>query len=385
MAVFQGVIPVPIASWITTYTPIVTGWSFGLAAWPVEYGWREDAVTRRALALKGTLFDPTFKQTAFSLGDFTAGIAANKGNVIYNKGCIQGFYVNDNGINSVANTYRYSMTPGAALTNALFSGVTYGSITGALFPGQSFKGGSQLGANNVVYAMNDFQTLVLDYLCSWDFGGGMAYGRPSPPGFEFPLRSAFPTDLGYLQADPAGNNWATVGGSGAGTKRLALCNFAGTGNLDFYELTWDNATIDGYVTALFNASGTRPTPFGWLTVVMNNTTSNKPVTIGGKTYTSYMILTSLDGTKWWLMNIIGQDANGANWQGNIGTASACIFPNGQMVIHHNAQDAIVLASLNVGTVAYQLPVYPPMKIPNPPPDTEVSILPFEAVTKSGEH
>lgn len=380
-AVFQGIIDVPIATWLDTYVPVNTGWSFGTSMWPVDYGWRKDPVTDAAVALKGTVFGEAIKQTSFAYGDFTAGIggiSAPRGNCIYNNGRLRGFYKNDSLPVATANTFDYGITLGSNVVQPTFSGVNYPSITGARIPGNSFTDGSQLGASGIIYSMNDVNTLVDDYLLSWANGGGVVNGNPL--GFKFPLRGLFPTDLALLCPDNFGNNWATVGGSGSNGRLLCLCDFSVPGNLAFFTLTWDNATLDTYLQSDFgSANVTRATPFGWLSCTINNSTASRPVTINGTLYTSYMILTSFDATKYWLLNIRGLDGNGQNWQSNIGTVQACIFPSGTMLIHSTHQDAIINASVQTSSIFKQLPVFPPVALPSPPADTEIPLTSFREI------
>lgn len=371
VAVFQGIIPVPIATYLNAFTPSHTGWSFGNSPWPVEFAWRKHATTGAALALKGTVFGGASKTTTFAMGDFTAGVPGANGNCIYNQNQLKSFYANAT-IDNFANIYSYGLNLGTPLVAGIFSGVTIGTITGARIPGNSFTDGCQIGAGNVIYSMNDFDTLVTDFIMTWPGGITVTNGP-----MTFPLRGLFPTDLNMLVADTNGINWATVGGSGSNGRLLARCDFTGAGNLDFYTLTWDNPTLSGYLVTNFNSvNSTRPTPFGWLSVLINNGTASQPVTIDGKLYTSYMILTSFDGTKYWLLDIQGQDANGQNWQGNIGTAQAVIMPDGMMLIHQTNQDAIVLQSVISTALFKMLPVFPPVSLPSPPPDTELALTLF---------
>jgi hypothetical protein len=383
---FQGIIPVPIANYINNFIPAIAGWQFGVSPWPLAYWWAKNAVNEQAVALVGSVFGPTaHKQTDFAIGNFASGfsgLGAERGNCIYDRGAIKGFFKNDSLPVATANTFNFGLNLGTNLSLPSFSGTNYPAITGARIPGNSFNSGSQLGALGYVYSMNDVNTLLDDYLLTYTGGSAVANGNPA--GFKFPLRGLFPTDLNMLAVDPAGRNWATVGGSGSNGRLLALCDFTAPGVLSFFIPTWDNATLNGYLQGDFSSQATRPTPFGWLTAMTNNSTSARPVTIGGKLYNSYMILTSFDCLKYWLLNIIPQDAISQTWQGTVGTVGACIMPSGQMLIHSTNQDAIINTSGLSQNFALQLPVYPPMNIPSPPPDEVVPILPYEANTKSGE-
>jgi len=383
---FQGIIPVPIAQYITNFVPAIGGWSFGTSPWPIAYWWAKNNVTEQAVALVGSVFGPVaHKQTDFVIGNFASGfsgLGASRGNVMFTNNRIRGFY--RNALNNVtANTYDFPLTLGTPLNIGSFSGLNYPSVVGARIPGNSFTDGSQLGAQGSIYSMNDFDTLLHDYLLTYPLGGGVVDGHPG--GFEFPLRGLFPTDLQLLAVDPFNQNWATVGGSGSGTRLLARCSFTPPGVLNFFSMTWDNAQLSTYMQSDFTSTNvTRATPFGWLSVMLNNSTSSRPLTHNGKTYTSYMILTSFDGTKWWLLEVFPQDAVSAAWQGTIGSAQAAILPSGQMLIHNTSQDAIINTSGLSVNFARQLPVYPPMDIPTPPPEEVVPIMPYVANTKSGE-
>jgi len=383
---FKGIVQVPIAQYITNFIPAVGGWQFGTSPWPIAYWWAKNNVTEQAVALVGSVFGPLpHKQTDFVIGNFASGfsgLGASRGNCIFTNGRIRGFY-RDALNNITANTYDFPLTLGTPLTLASFTGTNYPAVVGARIPGNSFTDGSQLGALGSIYSMNDFDTLLHDYLLTYPLGGGVVDGHPF--GFEFPLRGLFPTDLGMLCPDNVGQNWATVGGSGSNGRLLARCNFTAPGLLNFFTPTWDNAQLNTYMQADFPSSvSTRATPFGWLTVMTNNSTSSRPLTFQGKTYTSYMILTSFDASWWTLIEIIPQDAVSLNWQGTVGTVQACIMPSGQMLLHSTQQDAIINTSGLSVNFARQLPVYPPMDIPSPPPEEVVPVMPYVANTKSGE-
>lgn len=375
VAIFQGIIPVPIGTWINNYVPVIGGgWSFGDSAWPIDFAFKKDAVTAQIIALKGTVFGPTVKQTTFEIGDFSKGNLATSLNCIYNGSQILSMFPNSAPAH-YPSTFAYGLQLGTNIVHGIFNGLDYPAYNAAAFPGPGFNNGSQLGANKVIYGTNDIVTLVTDKLLSWSFGGNVAQT------WDFPLRGIFPTNLGKLGVDPATNStWATVGGSGA-IANLCRPDFGGLGFLEFFTLTWDNPVINGYVSFDFNISNTSATPYGWLTTELNNGSSNRSVTINGTLYTSYMILTSLDGTKWWLLNIIPTDADSAGWQGSIGTVTAKFFPNGQLVLHHNSgsKDALIFASVQESALFKMLPVFPPVSLPSPPPDNEGSILPFREV------
>jgi len=370
--VFQGVIPVPIGLWLNGYTPSNSGWLFGSSPWPIEFTGRRVTATQAFLGVKGSIFDPVNFATSFSLGTVAGGTIANNINVIYDNGQLRGFYQNAN-IPNTPTVFSYGITKGIPLVNPVWSGVEFGAITGSRVPGNGFKDGCQLGAGHVIYSEYDKTTLVESPLLV--FNPDNSVNGSYPGGFEFPLRGAFPTDLQQLCVSPTGQNWATVGGSGSSGRVFASCDFSAPGFLGFKIATWDIPAVDAIMQTEIHSDKTRPTPFGWLSCIGG---ASQPVTIGGITYTSYMILTSADGSKYWLLNILPQDAFGANWQNSIGTTNAVMFPSGQMLIHRNnvTQDAIILTSLVLNSIFKMLPVFPPVSLPNPPPDTEIPLTLF---------
>ena len=375
VAQYQGTIQVPLRTLTNTLVPSAPNWSFGYSPWPVEWSAYLNGAGGTMKAICGNVFDLKNIATSFNIGDKSGGFRNDsQNNVIYNLGQLRGFNWNGGTIsNQKPNTFNYGFTLGNALTVPNFSCVEWTAFNSGGTPGsQIFDGvGCQLGAGDIVWSSQQQAPIITTKLALYmDKTNNVGLS-----GFQFPDQSLFGISFNQICVSPLGENWVKLGGSGSAGRNLGRCNLLGN-TVDYISLTWDDAAVNTQMLSNWATDAQiRPSVFGWLTVL-----NDVSVTFQGRTYQGFMTITSADGTKWWFLEIIPMDAGAINWQGSSGSGYACLTPDGSLFYHQVRSDNVVLVSgANNGGLtnfAKLLPVYPPISLPDPPPDTENPILPY---------
>lgn len=365
----MGVLDVPLRTFTAAFVPSEASWLFARTLTPIQYSSYVDLTAGIYTGLYGAVFDLAHVSTSFSYG--LKGPFRDDSYTVphYVQGRIRG-YISKPGLDSFANWYDLPITLGTNQVRAL-STVQDGQGSDGT-PAASCIA-SSLGANNTVYTSQQVIP-VLSTKYAYALTPGLGSSRL---GFQFPDQALFNTNFSVLNPDVFGQNWCLMGGTAVPAPPNLANVFFSLNQVRYYDVTWDNVSVNTELTFNQNFSTrSMPTPFGWLYTELTNT-----VTVQGKNYTGFMILTSHDGTKWWLINIIPTDANSTQWNFAVGSARAQFLPTGEMLFHHNHFDNVVLISTSLGNLSNlfkQLPVYPPVDLPKPPADTEAQLLSYRS-------
>lgn len=129
-----------------------------------------------------------------------------------------------------------------------------------------------------------------------------------------------------------------------------------------------SSTFDADTEMNTDSLPTEPTYQGWLTLFKNT------YVVEGKTCVGLGVLVAPDFSKYWLIRFSPLDATAFNWTTQIGTVRGKFdLGNAMFIKNANQQDTLYITA---GHVLRQLPIYPPVVLPAPPPDTEIPILPY---------
>lgn len=372
-AVFQGIYDIPIKTFITGYVPRVAGWKFNYGSiYPCSSGTR-------------LLNTGTFNGICGGWCDvFSASQPGSGGR----------FSLNQWGDLSPA-TATGNFNPSYSPVDGQIHGIHFSTRNGAPFDCtiSGYKYPASLTANSNYPSANLAMPSQINpglitvanapVIPTFQNAGSIAFLTSTPvvamAGFYVP---AAPVDM----FDDNGFIYHILGNSARGiagivpSQNIALYN---NGAIDCLVnllptvgapiiVTWDNATIN---TALQDAGAagtglTRSTisPWGFLSFFLGT------LTIAGRTLTNFVVLTSFDGLKYWLINMIPMDAAAIVSLSGAGSArTAHISPDGTFMFQNSLQASIedkVFSGffpasniLYVGGTPYDLPTVPYL---NPP-------------------
>jgi hypothetical protein len=365
-AVYRGTLQMYIKTLTTTYVPVVNGWNFGNAAWPMEaHGYIKD---NRPWGIKGNVFNED-GATPFQAGNISAGTLNDNvfGPIFYNAGRLLGFCEGKT-LSLDINAFEYAFKTGTPLSLQNFSyqnltNLPNVSNTGMYAPFVKCLG---IGRDNLLWS--GYVDSLINKTIAFD--GTRAFVQDP----LFIVSNASVNYNPYLVLNWQGVNAMLAAINGATARRITMTDFSTF--MQFIDVSWDNATIDTAMKSAIQSGVNRngPSQFGWITT-LNTTTA----TIDGKTLTGFLVLTAGDGSYYYVIEIIPTDTASKGWKGTASNGNTRFTADGTAIIRQSNSSTNLFISTGFLSQYRYLPVYPPMTLPPPPPDSEIPLTKYREV------
>lgn len=359
---YRGLRNLKLRTYTNTYPFIEGTWNFEANTnQPMEFqGYVSGGLP---VGFQGNIFDLQTGITNFSFGQMIGSPSSDFGNVVYNGGRLYGFCFGSAGPR-ICYTFNQGITLGQNISQPVLNlseGFTVSqTATNTQIPNPLI--GSNFILTDGLFCSSSEN--IGPFTRFYDYKTGLVGARQ-------PVLATFsPTDTFDLAMPFGGLDyiWKNIHTLLPGN-RLLVTNWPAPGVL--YSTQFENppnSNID--INAIIN-SDQQPlyiTYGGWLYLYKD------AVIIEGVSCVGYGVLIQPDYSSYELIRFIPVDAQAFTWTTLIGAAEGKIDQSGALWIHIQNHPSILF--ITAGSIGRLLPVFPPVTIPPPIPDTEIPITPY---------
>lgn len=361
-ATYMGLVELDLRTYTTSYVPIASPWQFNTQTLqPMEsHVWTSNNIIT---GMAGRLIELATGYSNYSFGS-NSGLNQNNftSEPFWYNGRVRGFLSDSTSSRNVL-WVDYPAMFGQNITRTDFKVLQLhtlptGTNTGFFI---SNGNGNNQGNDGVAYAGS-----VVALTEEWYRFDGQSFSK-SQPGFSIGIQSSYSIAacMGYNGYEYCIMNLGTF----AKGFRLLQTDFNNTAiRLITSFQNPPNSTFNADTQMNVDNLPTEPTYQGWLTLFKNT------YVVEGKTCVGLGVLVAPDFSKYWLIRFTPVDATAVNWTINIGDVHGKFdLGNAMFIKNANFHDTLYITA---GHVLRQLPIYPPVVLPAPPPDTEIPILPY---------
>ncbi len=367
---FLGIIPIYFHTYTTAFPNIASGWNFPNSTFvPMEqHVYNLNNVT---VGLHAKILDLATGITDVSLGN----IAATDGNnqalpcctSVGNVGTFGGWVYGNQAGGKRFYGFNSSFTYGVNVTRSTFQmdfGVSLDPIpSNTNFP-TAFIGANIPMSDGGVFGSATVN--LVNYTCEYNPRGFVAstiLGAQANLGLGSLTQSMRYGIAGQGRVGVNSVTYCSIGSDSDNTQRTLLLttDFTNDSNTWKQNITWENPPggydLDTTMVQRSNVNGLGDTTVrGFLRILRDE------ITVGGVALHGFGVLTAIDASGYYLIQLIPMDTTAKNWQAGTGIYSAKIDRSGTLFFKSVNSATTIYAS--AGSVLRQLPIYPPIPLPD---------------------
>lgn len=324
-----------------------------------------------------TVFDHSIGSTRFTYGDLTLGTYNDVfGNILWRRsdkasGLLCG-WVFDQVNDQTPSNFSSAVTLGVPVNNPQFSTQSNFQTPSATNSGtpDPYSGGGWFmtySGSSESYQYSSWRNNLTQSYMNWKVLGSAITQLGT-------LICNFNATKNFISCIPYGATYTYCwceDATGPGTKTLVATDFISYAVN--YAPSLSNpiaSSID--LNAYINDVGTASPSAcygGWLWMNKNN------LTVAGKTLTGFGIWVAPDFSSYYLLEIVPIDAYASTWNSGVGTVFGKWDDTGALWLKSSNNFTDIFVSVPPSSVV--VPISPPVKIPTPPPDTQIPLKLFE--------
>lgn len=348
---YAGLVTIPFRTYTTTYPFIHSGWKFSNSNYePCEFWqWGMGGLSGYPIALTAQYITLNEGYTAITIGNKSGGTAIFDGGYFDGKQ-IYGFAFYTS-LNNPFYAYSYGMKLGTNLSMPLLefgNKITIPGTSNTQAP-QPFFGTNFSVTNDRIWTSAASNNVPRSYLLYKD-GQTVTVGAPAP---DFGLSSFLSANCGMYAN---GVNYISLGSGPNPSNTIRLME---TDYLSFatqYSVTFESPPGGANIDNLIAQNIGNTSRSGWLNIFKNT------ITVEGQTLKGFAIITRPDCSSYVLAKLLPLDATAAAWTSAIGAYDIKMDSGGALWFKSVNSDTTLFVS--AGSVIKQLPIFPPIPIPD---------------------